>query len=333
MIHDVLRTLRQRAHQILITTHWNPDGDAVGSALGWAHYLRASGHQVRVLFPNEPSKPLQESPGFRAAFVSVAERDPGEVAELFRRAELHFALDYNTPSRVGSAMEANVAEFAGRNVLIDHHQQPDPLFTDQYSNTAKGSTSEMIADLITADEGWDAVDPACAENLLMGLITDTGSFRYPSTTAQTFATAARLVEAGAQPDAIHARLFDSNPLSRLKTFGYGLSGAHLVASGRAAVLTLSLDDLERAGYVAGDSEGLVNWGLSVQGVAVSVLLREDAAGLIKMSFRSKGDRDVNEFARAHFAGGGHRNAAGGMSTLALAAAEAELIQKLESWLA
>lgn len=333
MIHDVLRTLRQRAHQILITTHWNPDGDAVGSALGWAHYLRASGHQVRVLFPNAPSKPLQQSPGFSSAFVVIADDRPDELEGLFAHAELHFALDYNTPSRAGSAMEPLIASYAGRQVLIDHHQQPDGLFAEAYSSTAKGSTSEMIADLITADEGWAQVDPACAENLLMGIITDSGSFRYPSTTAQTFATAARLVEAGAQPNAIHERLFDANPMSRLKTFGFGLSSAQSAAQGKAVVLSLSLEDLERAGYVAGDSEGLVNWGLSVEGVEVSVLLREDAADLIKMSFRSKGDRDVNEFARAHFAGGGHRNAAGGASTQTLAETKAQLISLLEPWLA
>jgi phosphoesterase RecJ-like protein len=332
MLHDVLRTLRQRSHQILITTHWNPDGDAVGSALGWAHYLRASGHQVRVLVPNAPSKPLQESPGFRAAFVTVAEDQPDAAQELFRRAELHFALDYNTPSRVGAALEPLVAEFAGRNVLVDHHQQPDGLFADRYSNTAKGSTCEMIADLITADEGWGQVDVACAENLLMGLITDTGSFRYPSTTETTFATAAKLVACGAQPHLIHERLFDANPLSRLKTFGLGLSGAEFAASGKAVVLSLGREDLAAAGYVAGDSEGLVNWGLSVAGVGVSVLLREDAEGVVKMSFRSTGDLDVNEFARAHYQGGGHRNAAGGISNLPLAELRAELAQKLAAWL-
>ena len=277
MIHDVLQALRQRTHQILITTHWNPDGDAVGSALGWAHYLRASGHQVRVVLPNAPSKPIQSSTGYTAAHVTVAEERPDEAAELFRRAELHFALDYNTPSRVGSALEPFVREFAGRQVLVDHHQQPDPLFTEAFSSTAKGSTSEMIADLITADDGWGKVDVACAENLLMGMITDSGSFRFPSTTAHTMATAARLIEAGAHAHAIHARLYDANPLSRLHTFGHGLRSAVLVAGGRGAVLVLSLADLESAGYVAGDSEGLVNWGLSVDGVEVSVLLREDAS--------------------------------------------------------
>jgi phosphoesterase RecJ-like protein len=333
MIHDVLQALRQRTHHILITTHWNPDGDAVGSALGWAHYLRASGHQVRVVLPNAPSKPIQSSPGYTAAYVTVAEERPDEAAELFRRAELHFALDYNTSSRVGSALEPFVREFAGRQVLVDHHQQPDPLFTEAFSSTAKGSTSEMIADLITADDGWGKVDVACAENLLMGMITDSGSFRFPSTTAHTMATAARLIEAGAHAHAIHARLYDANPLSRLHTFGHGLRSAVLVAGGRGAVLVLSLADLESAGYVAGDSEGLVNWGLSVDGVEVSVLLREDAAGLVKMSFRSTGDRDVNEFARSYYSGGGHRNAAGGASSLGLADLKAELIQYLEQWLA
>ena len=333
MIHDVLQALRQRTHQILITTHWNPDGDAIGSALGWAHYLRASGHQVRVVLPNAPSKPIQSSPGYSSAFVTVAEERPDEAAEVFRRAELHFALDYNTPSRVGSALEPMVREFAGRQVLVDHHQQPDGLFVDAYSNTAKGSTSEMIADLITADDGWGNVDVACAENLLMGMITDTCSFRFPSTTAHTMATAARLIEVGAQPHAIYTRLFDANPLSRLHTFGHGLQSAELLAGGRAAILSLGSSDLESAGYVAGDSEGLVNWGLSVDGVEVSVLLREDAAGLVKMSFRSTGDRDVNEFARTHYSGGGHRNAAGGASSLGLAQLKEELTQKLSEWLA
>lgn len=288
---------------------------------------------MRVVLPNAPSKPIQSSPGYTAAYVTVAEERPDEAAELFRRAELHFALDYNTPSRVGSALEPFVREFAGRQVLVDHHQQPDPLFTEAFSSTAKGSTSEMIADLITADDGWGKVDVACAENLLMGMITDSGSFRFPSTTAHTMATAARLIEAGAHAHAIHARLYDANPLSRLHTFGHGLRSAVLVAGGRGAVLVLSLADLESAGYVAGDSEGLVNWGLSVDGVEVSVLLREDAAGLVKMSFRSTGDRDVNEFARSYYSGGGHRNAAGGASSLGLADLKAELIQYLEQWLA
>ena len=288
---------------------------------------------MRVVLPNAPSKPIQSSPGYTAAYVTVAEERPDEAAELFRRAELHFALDYNTPSRVGSALEPFVREFAGRQVLVDHHQQPDPLFTEAFSSTAKGSTSEMIADLITADDGWGKVDVACAENLLMGMITDSGSFRFPSTTAHTMATAARLIEAGAHAHAIHARLYDANPLSRLHTFGHGLRSAVLVAGGRGAVLVLSLADLDSAGYVAGDSEGLVNWGLSVDGVEVSVLLREDAAGLVKMSFRSTGDRDVNEFARSYYSGGGHRNAAGGASSLGLADLKAELIQYLEQWLA
>ena len=288
---------------------------------------------MRVVLPNAPSKPIQSSTGYTAAHVTVAEERPDEAAELFRRAELHFALDYNTPSRVGSALEPFVREFAGRQVLVDHHQQPDPLFTEAFSSTAKGSTSEMIADLITADDGWGKVDVACAENLLMGMITDSGSFRFPSTTAHTMATAARLIEAGAHAHAIHARLYDANPLSRLHTFGHGLRSAVLVAGGRGAVLVLSLADLESAGYVAGDSEGLVNWGLSVDGVEVSVLLREDAAGLVKMSFRSTGDRDVNEFARSYYSGGGHRNAAGGASSLGLADLKAELIQYLEQWLA
>jgi phosphoesterase RecJ-like protein len=167
----------------------------------------------------------------------------------------------------------------------------------------------------------------------MGIITDSGSFRYPSTSAQTLSTAARLMEVGAEPSVIHERLFDSSSLSRVQTMACGLQSMQIIANGHAALLSLSLADLEGAGYVSGDSEGLVNWGLSVDGVRVSVLLREDASGLVKMSFRSKGDHDVNEFARSHYAGGGHRNAAGGASKLPLDALRAELVLKLTEWLA
>ena len=333
MLHDVLRTLRQRPYQILITTHWGPDGDAIGSSLGWAHYLRALGHQVTVLLPNAPSKSLQSSMGYTASFVRIAEDSLNQVEELFHQAEVHFALDYNSPSRVGAALEPLVRAFAGRQVLIDHHQQPDPLFVEAYSDTLKGSTCEMIADLIVADEGWSRVDQACADNLLMGIITDSGSFRYPSTSAQTLNTAARLMEVGAEPSVIHERLFDSSSLSRAHTMGCGLQSMQVIANGNAALMSLSLADLEGAGYVSGDSEGLVNWGLSVDGVRVSVLLRQDTAGLVKMSFRSKGEHDVNEFARSHYAGGGHRNAAGGASKLPLDALRTELVLKLTEWLA
>jgi len=253
--------------------------------------------------------------GYQSSFVRIAEDAPDMVDQLFSKAEIHFALDYNSPSRVGAALEPLVRAFAGRQVLIDHHQQPDPLFVEAYSDTLKSSTSEMIADVIVADEGWSRVDQACADNLLMVY------------------TAARLMEVGAEPSVIHERLFDSSSLSRVQTMACGLQSMQIIANGNAALMSLSSADLEGAGYVSGDSEGLVNWGLSVDGVRVSVLLREDASGQVKMSFRSKGDHDVNEFARSHYAGGGHRNAAGGASKLPLDTLRAELVLKLTEWLA
>ncbi|NCF57039.1 MAG: bifunctional oligoribonuclease/PAP phosphatase NrnA [Bacteroidetes bacterium] len=312
MLQNILSQLHKPDQAILFTTHWSPDGDAIGSSVGLALYLRSKGLTVHVVLPNEPSIPLKKSPSCDADFVHVHESEPEKVAALIKACDVHCALDYNVPHRTGKALSPLLAAMDAFEILIDHHQEPDDRYDICYSDTGKGSTAEMVADLIEADGGLGQISQACAENLLMGLITDSGSFRYPSTSSHTLRLAAALMDQGAHPEAIHRRLFESSNISRLQLIGRGLSSITFHANQRAALLTLSLDDMKACGYQSGDTDGLVNWGLSVEGVSVSCLFREDSAGVVKCSFRSVGDINVNRFARAYFQGGGHANAAGGI---------------------
>ncbi|MFM1884706.1 MAG: hypothetical protein RL168_890 [Bacteroidota bacterium] len=308
-LHELSRLLAQKPYRLVLTSHWNPDGDAIGSTLGLAHYLRGIGHNVHVIFPNAPSAPVAKAPGYTAPFVHLYDQDPAGCSDLFSQAEGLFSLDYNTSSRVGDAMQRELLQFDGFKVLIDHHQEPDGGYDHVYSQTTKSSTAEMVYDFIASDGG--ALDMAAADCLLMGLITDTGSFRFPSVSAATLHAASALVEAGAEPHVIHERLFESNPPSRLKLWGRGLNSLEILADGRATLVYLTSQDITECGYEAGDTEGLVNQGLGITGVELSAFAREDASGKVKLSFRSKGAVDVNAFSRAHWNGGGHTHAAGG----------------------
>ena len=329
-LHELSRLLAQKPFRLVLTSHWNPDGDAIGSTLGLAHYLRGKGHSVQVVFPNPPSVPVSKAPGYDAPFVHLYDQDSAAAKQAFAQAEGLFSLDYNTPSRVGDAMQAELEAFEGFKVLIDHHQEPDGGYDYVYSQTNKSSTAEMVYDFIASDGG--DLDIAAADCLMMGLITDTGSFRFTSVSAETLHTASKLMEVGAQPSIINERLYESNPPSRLRLWGRGLNSLEIICDGRAAIVHLSATDLQECGYVAGDTEGLVNQGLSLVGVEVSVLVREDASGKIKLSFRSKESRDVNAFAREFWNGGGHKQAAGGSATGKLADVLQELRHSLKKWM-
>ncbi len=328
---DLSQRLASKSHRLVITTHWNPDGDAIGSSLGLAHYLRAQGHRVSVIFPNTASLPLQKSPGYSSEFVHVFSEDRGVAERCFDEAEGLFSLDYNTASRVGDEMQPWVENFQGFRVMVDHHQEPDGGYDYCYSQTTKSSTAEMVFDFIESDGG--PMDAAAADGLLMGLITDTGSFRFPSVSADTLRAASKLVEAGAESHVIHERLFESNPPSRVKLWGRGLTSMELLANGQAALLFLTAKDLQECGYEAGDTEGLVNQGLGITGVRMAIFAREDAAaGIVKLSFRSKGEVDVNAFARSHWHGGGHIHAAGGKSDEAMESTLARLRSTVNEFL-
>ncbi len=315
MIDKILRFLRETPRRIVLTSHWNPDGDAIGSALGFAHYLHGQGYHVDVVFPNLPSIPLQACLGYSSDFVHVHSLSTEHSEAVIETADVLFSLDYNVSSRVGEKMSLLIENFSGHKIIVDHHEGPDLTYDFVFSMTSKSSTCEMVYELIEKDGG--NIDHACADNLLTGLITDTGSFRFPKTSNRTMQIAGKLIEAGGVPHVIHDRLFDSNPKSRLLLWGRALSNLEISKDGFAAIIFLRKADLNEFNYVSGDTEGIVNQGLGVVGVLISVFIREDGPGKVKLSFRSKGNVDVNKYSRSHWSGGGHKNASGGSSDLSV----------------
>tara|TARA_Y100000385_G_scaffold74666_1_gene75465 strand:- start:13826 stop:14827 length:1002 start_codon:yes stop_codon:yes gene_type:complete len=320
----IIDFLRKNPGNIVLTSHINPDGDAIGSALGFAHYLQGQGFNVNVIFPNQPSIPLRSSLGYYSSFVHIDQQDSNKTKKIISQANTLFALDYNISSRVGAGMSELIDNFSGTRILVDHHESPDHSFDYMYSLTSKSSTCEMIFDLIENDGG--AVDIACADNLLMGLITDTGSFKFPVTSSRTHEVAGKLLELGAQPSVVHDRLFDNNPKSRILILGRVLSNIVITEDSSVAILWISSTDLNELNYQPGDTEGIVNQGLGIKGVKMSVFIREDSVGSLKLSFRSKGDVSVNDYSRKHWQGGGHKNASGGLSELTIQ----ETIDKVKS---
>lgn len=324
-----LAQLLAAPQRIAITTHFNPDGDAMGSSLGLARVLRALGHEVQVVLPNEPPGNLRWMPGCSEAIAFDKAREACELA--VRMAQLLFCLDFNRPDRVDKLEETLNA--APLKVLIDHHRDPADVFNLVFSDITASSTCQMVHDVLSAMGVAGLIDQEAANCLYAGLMTDSGSFRFSSTSPHTLRVAADLLERGAQPDRIHAAIMEDNTLDRLRLTGFALfERLRLVENGAAALIALSKAEHDQFHYVPGDTEGLVNYGLGIRGVRLSAFLAE-RNDIIKLSLRSKGNLPVNEFLSAHFQGGGHANAAGGRFNGSLDAAVALLLRELPAFLA
>jgi phosphoesterase RecJ-like protein len=305
---DQLKKLLQQANKIVIVNHINPDGDAMGSALGLASALKkAVSAEVQVITPNDYPPNLYFLPGNEA--VLNAETDMGKARGLIHECDLLFALDFNDPGRAGDLEEAIKTSKATK-VLIDHHQQPQKFANLEFWDPNSCATAQLTFELIWM-LGWQKhIDQNLATCLYTGILTDTGSFRFASTTAQTHQIAAFCLSIGVDPDAIYDQLFNQNTAARFKLLGIMLNRMEIFPELKTVLLFLRKEELEMSGYQKGDTEGFVNYGLSISGIKFAGFFIE-RENLTKVSFRSKGDFDVNVFARAHFNGGGHRNAAGG----------------------
>ncbi len=310
----------------LILSHVNPDGDAVGSSLGWSSFLRSKGVKTTMVLPNKFADFLAWIPGSEEIrFAESMTED--EVQDLFESIDRIHCLDFNALSRIKWGQE--IASSGKPIYLIDHHQDPEDFATVAYSNTSSCATAEMVLDLILALEGEIKLSPEGATALYTGLLTDTGSFRFPSTRSKTFRYAADLIDLGADNGAIYQRIFDTNSLNRLKLLGYCLSnGMEVLEEKNAAIISLSVKTLRKYNYQQGDTEGIVNYPLSVENIKVSVIFKEDD-GFLKVSLRSKGDLPVNQIASKYFNGGGHKNAAGGRFDGNLAQARETLLKALD----
>ncbi len=295
--------------KVIITTHQKPDGDAMGSSLGLSHFLTKLGHSVTVVSPTNWAGFLKWMPG--AANVVDFEYSKEVAINLIQEAELLFCLDFNVLHRTKN-MEPVLADLGYTKILIDHHEQPQEDYFDYgNSNTSKSSTSEMVFDFIVDSGNDDKIDPEIAQCLYTGVMTDTGSFRFPSTTASVHRMVARLKDTGFNHTLVHENIYDSFLENRIRFIGHALlNRMEVLYEYNTAVMAISKNDLLRFQLRTGDTEGLVNHLLTIQGIKLGALVidRDEER---KWSFRSKGDFDVNTFARTNFEGGGHFNAAGG----------------------
>lgn len=293
----------------VITAHRGPDGDAIGSALALWNHLREQGVESRVVMPDHYPAFLHWLPGHEE--VLLHETQAEEVDAAVAQANVIFCLDYNELSRTGSLASVLEASPAPK-VMIDHHQHPKDFADIAWSDTARCSTAELVFGWIEARGEAGAISAATGACLYTGIMTDSGSFRFPSVTPDTHRIAAHLIEAGVDHSVIHSRVYDTNQVHRMRLVGYALSEKLRVwPEYHAALIVLSQDELRRFHYRSGDTEGLVNQALSIEGVNIAAFIHESHDGRIKLSLRSRGSFSVREVAAAHFNGGGHFNAAGG----------------------
>jgi len=325
----ILKQALSNKSNIVIVGHKNPDGDAIGSCLGLANFLKQLEHQVTVVMPNDFPEFLKWIPETQIIINYDQHRD--NVKNCLSEANLVFTLDFNALNRTGDLapeLMTTKADF----ILIDHHQEPDDYALVTYSDVGMSSTSEMVYHFIEFMGGLNLLNKEIATQLYVGIMTDTGSFRFPATTAATHRVIAHLIEAGAPNSIIHQNVYDTNSPDRLKLLGVALKNMVMLPEYKTAYITMSQEELNNNNFKKGDTEGFVNYALSMKGVIFAMIFIENKKEkIIKISLRSKGSFSVNDFSRKYFNGGGHTNAAGGKSSKTLSKTVEEFISILPGY--
>ena len=323
-----LKGLVEKARKIVLTCHVSPDGDAMGSTLGLARVLQLMGKHPVVITPDRPPKSLAFLPGYDE--VVPASYKPTAAANLLHSADLILCLDYNASKRVDK-MEEQLLSATAAKVMIDHHLDPEGFCDLTISMPHISSTCALLYLVIEA-AGWlEYLDEQAASCIYTGMMTDTGNFSYNSNDPRLYMIVADLVRRGVDKDAIYNRACNTFSEPCLRLNGYALSEKmQIMRDHQAALITLSLAELQQFGYIKGDTEGLVNKPLAIPGIAYSCFLREDEPGFVKVSMRSKGTFPVNRVCEDYFHGGGHRNAAGGELYMSLDEAVALFMNSLTS---
>ncbi|MER3499322.1 MAG: DHH family phosphoesterase [Chitinophagaceae bacterium] len=309
-IQDIFPLLDQ-PRKVVITTHQKPDADAMGSSLGLYHFLKQFDHQLTVISPTNWANWVDWMPG--ADKVLDWEKQRPIAEEALNEAEWLFCLDFNHFSRTKTLAEKLVSLTCTK-ILIDHHEEPDEKSFDYgISDPTRSSTCELIYDFILASGYKDKITTEVAECIYAGVVADTGSFRFPSVSANVHRLVADLKDKGLLHTPVHEALYDNFLENRLRFIGNVLlNRMEIFYEYNTALIAIPKSDLLKYGIKTGDTEGLVNYPMSIQGIKL-VALCIDRDEERKWSFRSKGSFDCNTFARKYFEGGGHFNAAGGRS--------------------
>ena len=313
----------QAASYIVITAHKSADGDSIGSSLGLLHFIEKLGKKAVICHPDKAPDFLY---WLDTTNILLMEDNPEEVAIEIKKADLIFCLDYNAISRVGPEMQVLLDEATGKKIMIDHHLNPEEFPAITLSETTASSTSQLIVDLIEHSGHLDLLDEKIGTPLYLGILTDTGSFRFNSVRPRTHEVLAKILAAGVEHHLIHEKLNDNNTESRLRLQGYAMSEKlEILYDYNVAVISLSKEELAKYNYKKGDTDSLANLVLSIKGMKAAIVFTE-RDGIMKISFRSKGaENPVNLLAKEHFNGGGHANASGGMSDLSVM----ETLEKLK----
>ncbi|MFD2597551.1 bifunctional oligoribonuclease/PAP phosphatase NrnA [Sphingobacterium corticis] len=298
--------------KIVITTHHKPDGDALGSSLGLGQWLRARGHDVSIIVSSDFPTFLDWMPGREE--VLIFPQDPERYQKLFDDASLIFCLDYSVLSRT-NILEPIIREAKGQKWMIDHHLDPEDFADLSYWDSNAAATAQLVYRFICEElNGHDTLNSDMATCLYTGIMTDTGSFRFKAANAEVHRIIADLIEIGVKNWEIHQNVYNSSTENRLKFLGYCLLNClEVIPEYNTAIFALSKDDLQQFSITTGDTEGLVNYALSIKGIRLAGLF-VDRTELIKLSLRSIGEIPCNEICKNHFNGGGHLNASGGSST-------------------
>jgi len=305
-----LTALLSKPKNIVIVPHKDPDGDAIGSCLAWYNVLSSGGHKPKVISPNDVPVSLQWMKGAKEIIDFNLFK---EIAiEVIHKADMFLFLDFNNISRIGDLADEILPCTAPR-VIIDHHPLPDVnLGQILISDTGVSSTCELSYKVMKSIN--IIPDVHAGECLYTGMMTDTGILNHNSSHPFIYHAVADLLEIGIDKDKIHKKVFHSNSLNRMRLLGHALCNKmEIFADGKVALIVISEQELKNFDYQPGDTEGLVNYPLSIEGVEVSVLMTEREKTLIKISFRSRGKVAVNKYSEMYFSGGGHRNAAGGIN--------------------
>jgi len=324
-----IKALLASPKKIAIIPHKNPDGDAIGSTLGLLHYLLKANHKATIVAPNDYPEFLKWLPKEDTILKYDIQKEDSEA--IITAADIIFTLDFNALHRTGN-METILANSQAIKIMIDHHQQPDDYAKYMFSDVTMSSTCEMVYHFFSKLDVVNTIDKDTATCLYIGIMTDTGSFRFRSTTSTTHRIIAHLIDKGADNTEIHNNVYDTNSYNRLQLLGCALSNLKVLPEYRTAFITLSQDELQKLDYKKGDTEGFVNYALSLNKTVLAAIFIEDKKqGIIKISLRSKGGFSVNEFSRNHFEGGGHTNAAGGKSDTSLASTVEKFISILPTY--
>ena len=308
---DKVIELLSSKKRISITTHTNPDGDAIGSSFALYHFLIKLNHEVKVITPNRHPDFLDWVPGIKN--LEIYDEYPDKCKKILSDSDLLFTLDFNDLKRANN-LSCAIDEFNGKIVMIDHHQNPDGYSDIEISEPDITSTSEMIYKFIELSDKIHVIDKNIATCIYLGMMTDTGSFQYRGVNDSTHKIISSLLSFGIDNNKIYNSVYNSNEISKLKLLSIALKNLELIVEKKTAIMFLNQADLIKNNYRKGDSEGIVNYGLSLKGIHFSVIFIEDEneKNKFKISFRSKEDFPCNEFACKFFNGGGHLNAAGGL---------------------